>query len=240
MNPRVVLLDIEGTTTPISFVFDTLFPYAREHGPAFIREHVGDIEISGALEQLRRENMTDRLEGAPEINANGGKGAVEQTIEYYLWLMDRDRKSTPLKAIQGRIWEEGYGRGELQSVVFPDVAPALRRWQEEGRVIAIYSSGSVLAQQQLFRYTTAGDLTPFIASYFDTRMGAKKEAQSYTRIAAKLNTDPEQMLFISDVIAELDAARMAGLATLLSMRPGNAVSEQPHTYRVIHSFDEVL
>ena len=136
--------------------------------------------------------------------------------------MDRDRKSTPLKILQGKLWEGGYQRGELVGEVFTDVPRALARWQAEGVQVGIFSSGSVLAQQLLFRHSSAGDLTPFLRWYFDTTTGKKADSDSYHRIAAAMNMLPESIVFLSDIVAELDAARDAGLPTRLSIRPGNA------------------
>ena len=237
--PRAILLDIEGTTTPIDFVKNTLFPYARDHGRNFILDHLEDDEIQTAIEQLKADNAADQTAGAPLIEENS-QNALEQTINYYVWLIDVDRKSTGLKTIQGRIWEEAYARGELQSSVFADVVPALERWARQGLLIAIYSSGSVLAQQQLFRHTVQGDLTGLIHAYFDTRIGGKKQAGSYTRIAEKLVLQPSEILFISDVIAELDAALEAGMMAALCVRPGNAPFSTGETaYLIIHSFEEL-
>lgn len=237
--PRAVLLDIEGTTTPIDFVKETLFPYAREHGREFILRHIEDLEIQTALRQLETDNAADHAAGAPLIGGNS-ENALEQTISYYLWLIDVDRKSTGLKTIQGRIWEEGYARGELRSSVFPDLVPALDRWRQQGRLIAIYSSGSVLAQQQLFRHTLQGDLTRFIRAYFDTRVGNKKQADSYRRIAENLALPPRDILFISDVVAELDAASEAGMIAALCIRPGNAPCQTgAAAYNAINSFEEL-
>lgn len=233
-----MLLDVEGTTTPISFVADTLFPYARQHGREFILRHIADKEIQSALRQLREENASDCAEGAPVIDASA-QNAIEEIIHYYIWLIEADRKSTPLKTIQGRIWEEGYALGELQSIVFRDVLPALKRWHQESRITAIYSSGSVLAQQQLFRHTTKGDLTPFIDAYFDTQTGGKKETDSYRKIAQSLETSANEILFVSDTVDELDAASKAGMRTAFSDRPGNAPRLQPSDHPVIGSFDEL-
>jgi enolase-phosphatase E1 len=239
MQTSAVLLDIEGTTTSISFVTDTLFPYARRRGHEFIASHLEDPELQSALDQLREENITDQPGGAPLIENNSPEQFVESVTAYYLWLMDRDRKSTPLKTIQGRIWQEGYSSGDLHSEIFSDVPEAFRRWREQGVTIAIYSSGSVLAQQQLFRHTSYGDLTPHIAAYFDTRVGNKKESASYRAITAALNVPGDRVVFVSDAIAELDAADEAGLTAVLSMRPGNSVQETSR-YKKIHSFDALF
>src|SRR5205085_1967152 len=154
-------------------------------------------------------------------------------------LMDQDRKSTALKSLQGRIWEAGYKAGELRSQLFADVPRAFARWRDEQRDICIYSSGSVLAQKLLFSHTEAGDLTRFIGDYFDTNIGAKREATSYQRIAASLDCPAADLLFVSDVVAELDAARRASLQTRLCLRPGNP-SQPPSSHDIIHSFDEAF
>ena len=234
-----VLLDIEGTTTPISFVQDVLFPYARLHGREFILNHLEDIEIQAALRQLQLENADDGSPGAPAIRQHSVT-ALEDTIGYYLWLIDQDRKSTPLKAIQGRIWQDGYTRGELRSTIYADVRPAFERWHKQGRRIAIYSSGSALAQELLFRHSCSGDLTTYISAYFDTRVGNKKEAESYRRIAWNLNLSAAQILFVSDTINELDAARAAGMKTAMSVRPGGSSRTKQNTHPVIESFDDLL
>jgi enolase-phosphatase E1 len=238
MNPRAVLLDVEGTTTPISFVTQTLFPYARQRGREFILNHIADQEIHEALRQLQIDNRADRSDGAPPIKANSEQ-AIDSTIDYYLWLIDKDRKSTALKTIQGRIWHEGYERGDLRSTIFPDVVPALERWHRAGRITAIYSSGSVLAQQELFRHTIHGDLTPFITSYFDMRVGTKKQVSSYSKIAESLGTPANGILFVSDVVAELDAALLAGMMTALAVRPGNPSNHERTGHTLIRSFEEL-
>jgi enolase-phosphatase E1 len=153
--------------------------------------------------------------------------------------MDRDRKAPGLKALQGRIWEDGYRSGEIRSIVYDDVPPAFSAWRREGRRIAIYSSGSIRAQRLLFAHATGGDLTPAIDAYFDTTSGPKKEPSSYRRIAEALGLAPGSLLFISDVPGELDAALGAGYQTALSVRPGNAPCE-PGPHRVIRSFKDAL
>jgi enolase-phosphatase E1 len=232
--PSVILLDIEGTTTPIRFVYSVLFPYAREHGPSFLREHWDDPEIQRARAQFETENPSDRHHGAPAV------GTQEGLIDYYLWLMDRDRKSTPLKLIQGLTWSAGYANGDLHSEVFADVPDVFRRWTEKQIRIAIYSSGSVLAQRELFQHTAAGDLTPLIEAYFDTNVGPKRAVESYSNIARELRAAPAQILFVSDVIEELDAAKTAGLDTVLSIRPGNAAVSDARGHRSIYSFAELV
>jgi len=236
---RVALLDIEGTTTPISFVYDVLFPYARDRMEPFLKAHWDDEPTQAELRQLREENQEDVAHGAPIIYDPSAGTILEHTVAYLGWLMDRDRKSTALKSLQGRIWQTGFAAGELKSQVFPDVPAAFANWRKQGRKIGIYSSGSVLAQQQLFEHVDGvGDLSGFISYWFDTRVGAKQDSASYTHIAAELKVRPDDVLFISDVTAELDAARRAGSNTRLALRPGNA-EQPPSDHETIKSFDEV-
>ena len=233
-----MLLDIEGTTTPIDFVYDVLFPYARERMREFVSAHAADDDVRAAIDQLAAENAQDLGRGlTPPSVDDGGPARLESIAAYALWLMDQDRKSTPLKTLQGRIWEAGYQSGELRSQLFGDVPRAFARWRGEGRDICIYSSGSVLAQKLLFSHTEAGDLTRHIHDYFDTRVGAKREAASYRHIATSLGREPSEIVFVSDVVAELDAAREAGLRTRLCVRPGNP-PQPPSSHETIHSFDE--
>lgn len=238
INPpiRVVLLDIEGTTTPIDFVYKVLFPYARERVAEFLTAHHADAVED--IEGLLRENAEDIARGMnpPAIKS----GTVDQLVAYVQWLMDQDRKTTPLKSLQGKIWEAGYRAGELHSQVFEDVPRAFKRWREQGKDICIYSSGSVLAQKLLFANTEAGDLTRFIRDYFDTNVGAKADSASYRRIADALELRPAAIVFVSDVTAELEAAASAGLETLLCVRPANHPQTGASEYAVIRSFDEVF
>ena len=227
MDQLAILLDIEGTTTPIAFVHEVLFSYARAHARDFLKNNQDSDEVSSDIALLREEHATDK---------SNNLQPPESIADYIDWLIDRDRKSTGLKSLQGKIWRQGYRDGSLKSQVFADVAPAFERWHAAGLTISIFSSGSVLAQQLLFAHTDAGDLTKFIHRYFDTNVGKKGEAESYRKIAAALELEPSQILFISDVVAELEAAKEAGMETLLSVRPGNSAQEWA---RAIRSFDEV-
>jgi enolase-phosphatase E1 len=222
--PRGILLDIEGTTTPIKFVYDVLFPYARQR----------------AAEYLQKNDVTDlKLEYDEDVRRGSNPPAWSRSGESYVyWLMDQDRKSTALKRIQGEIWLEGYERHELQGQVFPDVPPALKRWSENGIDIRIYSSGSVLAQRLILSSTRDGDLTGFLKGYFDTTTGPKNESDSYRKIAAAFGMAASNVLFISDVTRELDAAAIAGMQTLLCVRPGNR-AQPPHKHPTIATFTEV-
>jgi enolase-phosphatase E1 len=224
MPARGILLDIEGTTTPISFVYNVLFPFARSR----VAEHVKHADLS----DLKREHEEEvRLGHHPPAWSR-------EPVEYIYWLMDQDRKSTALKAIQGQIWRQGYASGELRGEVYPDVPIAFRRWHEDKIDIRIFSSGSVLAQHLIFSTTPFGDLTKFLNGYFDTTTGPKNQPVSYTQIANAFGLAASDILFISDVTGELDAARLAGMQTLLCIRPGNHPQPQ-HDYGMIANFDRV-
>jgi enolase-phosphatase E1 len=220
-----VVLDIEGTTTPLAFVHETLFPFARRALESFVREQIAGPEAASIFRALRADWLADVARGdAPPPWPDQGPHEQQAAaiVSYAAWLMDRDRKAFGLKELQGLIWQRGYHDGSLRGEVYADVADALRRWHESGVAVAIYSSGSVLAQQVLFRSTPFGDLTPQIDAYFDTGVGAKRDPESYRRIAEALGRAPERLLFISDVPAELEAARGAGCTAVLCIRPGNA------------------
>jgi enolase-phosphatase E1 len=240
-QPSVFLLDIEGTTTPISFVYDVLFPYARSRVKDFLARNYSDNAVRADIIGLYEENVEDLRHGLnpPLLRDAAHESQLEMIVDYVHWLMAQDRKSTPLKSLQGKIWEEGYLAGELQSQVFEDVPRAFERWKDKGKGVFIYSSGSALAQRLLFAHTEFGDLTRFIDDYFDTSTGGKKEAQSYRRIAAASKRSPMEILFISDVDAELDAARAAELQTRLCVRPGNPTQLNLDSHPVIRGFDEI-
>jgi enolase-phosphatase E1 len=236
---KLYLLDVEGTTSPISLVYEQLFPYARRHLGSFLRDNVDDPAVRGDLALLAEEYETETDPEAPELEAEFASPVnVDEAAVYLNWLMDRDRKSTALKSIQGRIWKSGFLAGELTGTMFPDVPDALRRWNQTANV-AIYSSGSVEAQQLLFRYSSSGDMTPLISAYFDTRVGPKTSPDSYRAIAAAMKVAPEEVLFVSDVLRELDPAHEAGCQTRLSVRAGNQPVDQPHEHKAIASFEEI-
>ena len=226
---RGILLDIEGTTTPIAFVHNVLFSYARTHVRDYLAKHLDDTEVRADIRLLR-----DEFEGE-DFPAND----VDALAAYVNELIDLDRKSTGLKSLQGKIWHEGYSDGSLRSQVFPDVASALARWRVAGLNVSIFSSGSVLAQQLLFAHTEAGDLRPFISRYFDTGVGKKGEPESYRRISEAIGLPPAEILFVSDVTSELAAARETGMKTALSLRPGNQPQPSAAEYQQIHNFDEL-
>jgi enolase-phosphatase E1 len=235
-------LDIEGTTSPIDFVYEVLFPYARLHLEEYLKRKAGSKELELDLLQLREEHVKDLAEAlAPPDWIDAPPDAqIQSVVRYVFWLMDRDRKSTGLKSLQGKIWQEGYLKGELKSQVFPDVPPALKDWKEKNLDVRIFSSGSVLAQRLLFANTQAGDLSGFLNGYIDTNIGPKTSAESYRRIAAEFHLAASQVLFVSDVIKELDAASSSGMKTLLSVRPGNPPQPKEHAHGVISSFSEIV
>jgi enolase-phosphatase E1 len=237
---RGILLDIEGTTTPISFVHEVLFPYARANVKSYLTAHLDLPETINSLAQLSQEHAIDIAQGLepPALGKATRAAEINSVVAYVEWLIDRDRKSTGLKALQGEIWKQGYLDGTLQASLFADVLPALERWRRAGLRISIFSSGSVLAQKLLFAHTDAGDITELIDCYFDTTTGPKNVGESYRLIADELGVPAEEMLFISDVVGELDAARGAGVNTLLCVRPGNH-SQPDNDHPIISSFDEV-
>jgi enolase-phosphatase E1 len=203
-----VVLDIEGTTSATAFVHETLFPYARQRLAPWVAAHRGEERVRAQLDAVRR------LIGDPAAD----EAAVIAQLERW---SDEDAKVTPLKALQGWIWDEGFAAGALTSHFFPDVVPTLRRWAEERRSLWVFSSGSVAAQQAWFGHSPAGDLRPLLAGYFDTEnAGPKREPRSYERIGAAIGRPPAEIVFLSDVTAELDAALMAGWRTVGVRRPG--------------------
>jgi 2,3-diketo-5-methylthio-1-phosphopentane phosphatase len=238
---KLYLLDIEGTVAPISLVTEQLFPYAEAHLGTFLRDNIDDPAVREDLMLLAQENRAETDPSLPcrlpnarlPVFVAGVRFQIDAYM-YLVWLMDRDRKSTALKSLQGKIWKAGFESGELKGTLFADVPEALKRWAAQGKV-AIYSSGSVEAQRLLFRHSNYGDLTPTISGYFDTRTGAKAASASYAAIAAATNVQPAEAIFFSDVVAELDAAREAGLMTQLVVRPGNAVVEDTHGHGVLES-----
>jgi enolase-phosphatase E1 len=201
LPPSAVITDIEGTTTPISFVHDVLFPYARKHLPDFLRSHAGQPDVAQQIAEIARL--------AP---------GYDPLVTLLGW-MDEDAKIGPLKSLQGMIWEAGYADGSLKSELYPDVAPNLRRWHDAGIRLYVYSSGSVPAQKLLFRHAGEGNLEPLFSGFFDTATGPKREAGSYAAIARAIGLPPAEILFLSDVEAELDAATAAGMRGCQLVRP---------------------
>ncbi|HTX75518.1 MAG TPA: acireductone synthase [Terracidiphilus sp.] len=237
---KVYLLDVEGTVAPLTLTSEVLFPYARAHFAEFLGRNFEDVAVRADLALLAEENRIDAAPDAPRIATgcrrmpDGKPAFVGDSLKYLLWLMDRDRKSTALKSLQGKIWKAGFESGELKGTLFEDVPGAFERWSRQGRV-AIYSSGSVEAQKLLFAHTNFGDLTPTISGYFDTRTGPKMESASYAAIARELGVEAGDVLFFSDAVKELDAARAAGCETRLVIRPGNAPVDDACGHAMIRS-----
>lgn len=221
---KVLLTDIEGTTSSLSFVKDVLFPYAARHLPDFVRTHRDDREVADLLADARRE-------------AQAKEADDETLIALLLAWIEADRKITPLKALQGLIWHAGYVRRDFSGHVYEDAARCMRAWHARGLRLYVYSSGSVQAQKLLFGHTPFGDLTPLFDGFFDTRVGGKRERLSYEAIARAVAHPPGEILFLSDVLEELDAARAAGMATAAVRREG--VTGPFGNHRVVEGFDAI-
>ena len=221
---RAIVTDIEGTTSSLAFVHEVLFPYARAHLADFVRCHAEDPHVAPLLNDVRLES------GRLELDVDG---VIDQLLQW----MDEDRKATPLKTLQGMIWEQGFRAGDFKGHVYPDAVEALRRWHRQGIDLYVYSSGSVQAQKLLFGHTEYGDLTPLFSGFFDTHVGAKREAASYARIARETGHPPAEMLFLSDVEAELDAARAAGLHTCWLVR--DQAPDPAATHPQVRDFSEI-
>jgi enolase-phosphatase E1 len=223
MTIRVILVDIEGTTTSISFVFDVLFPYARQHIAEYVRDNVEDPAVQRELEAVNQEV--------------GQQLTAEQAIEQLIRWIDQDRKATPLKALQGMIWQQGYVDKAYTGHIYPDAVKRLRQWWDDGIKLYVYSSGSVQAQKLLFGHSDFGDLTQLFSGYFDTRIGMKRNSGSYQRISDETGVDAEDFLFLSDSMEELDAARAAGMQTIRLVRDRQDDNESGHP--ICHDFSEI-
>jgi len=204
-----ILTDIEGTTTEVSFVYDILFPYFRAHMDQW--KTVDSAPMNDVLEQTRLLVLEEQ-----SINLTSKEALFEQLRQWSI----EDRKVTPLKTFQGMVWEQGFKSGAIKGHMYPDVKPALQRWLNGGLKLAIFSSGSIAAQKQLFGFSTEGDLTPYFSAYFDTTTGMKRDEQTYQLIVQQLNAPANSVLFLSDIHQELEAAHAAGLRTLQLVRPG--------------------
>ena len=227
---KVILTDIEGTTSSISFVKDVLFPYARRELPRFVREHRDDPAVRHWLDVVATEH--------------GGICSDDVIVETLQGWIDQDRKHTALKALQGMIWLDGYRNADFTAHIYADAAEALPRWHAAGHTLAVYSSGSVAAQKLFFGNSDAGDLMPLFAGFFDTGIGYKRDADSYRLIADKLDHMPERVVFLSDVIEELDAAREAGMRTVLVDRredyPQPRTGDATHGHERVESFADIV
>jgi enolase-phosphatase E1 len=224
MAIHAILTDIEGTTSSISFVKDVLFPYARERLPAYVVTHADKPEVRHWLHEAAQE--------AGLVSAS-----EQEIIDLLIRWIDEDRKSTALKALQGMIWLDGYRDSDFRAHIYPDAARCLQRWAAAGIALYVYSSGSVAAQKLLFAHTGEGDLTPVFSGYFDTETGPKRVSGSYTRIAEAIGKEPAHILFLSDIVEELDAARAAGLRTVLVARSGTDTAGSAHP--VVADFEAI-
>jgi len=220
---KAIVTDIEGTTSSILFVKDVLFPYARANLADYVRNHADDPQVKPLLEDVCKEA--------------GSELSTEQIITQLIQWLDEDKKVTPLKSLQGLIWETGYRQGDFKGHLYPDAAVNLKAWKTEGLDLYIYSSGSVYAQKLLFAHTEYGDLTPLFSGYFDTHIGGKKEQQSYDNIAGQLAIPANQLLFLSDIKEELDAAKAAGFETIWLTRDSTPDPQAEH--RQVNSFDQI-
>lgn len=242
---KVFLLDIEGTTTPITFVTETLFPFAKENVRNHLEENWTEKETIEDVKELKKQaerDIRNELPDVPEIKDGTKDEEINCIVKNVHWQIKQDRKITALKQLQGHIWRHGYDSNKLKSVVYHDVNEVLKELCSSGKKLYIYSSGSVEAQKLLFKYSNFGDLTPLLSGYYDTKIGAKRESQSYKNITEDIGCKPCEMLFLTDVIEEAKAAKEAGVTTCIVLRKGN--KEIPKTdlnnFLTITSFADLL
>jgi len=231
---KIILTDIEGTTSSISFVKDVLFPYAAEHLPQYVRDHINDDAVKAALKQTAELAAEDGEKITPDD--------TEALIAKLLQWIAEDRKATPLKALQGLIWKTGYENGDYTAHMYPDATEYLKKWHDSGLPLYVYSSGSVKAQELFFGYSQDGNLLGLFSGHFDTTSGGKREAQSYRNILSKLQNNhaglqAENVLFLSDIKEELDAAREAGMQTVWLLRDSEIPAAPEHN--AVKSFAEI-
>lgn len=224
-NVKYILTDIEGTTTSVKFVYDVLFPY--------FREHIGELKNLTQLPEVQKAfkrtvELSNELEGK---RLHSPDDIINTLMRWSL----EDRKITPLKTLQGILWKKGYESGEIKGHVYPEVAESLYKWKDHGVELGVFSSGSVSAQKLIFGYSEAGDLTPYFSNYFDTETGGKRETETYSTIAEELNIEPKEILFLSDIVEELEAAQKAGLQTLQLVRPGT----EANWHQTVNDFSEI-
>ncbi len=222
---QAILTDIEGTTSSLSFVKEVLFPYARQHLADFIRNNREMPEVKHWLEEIRKEVQQSNLD------ENG-------VIDVLIGWIDQDKKITPLKALQGLIWEAGYKNQDYQGHIYQDAFECLQKWKQTGLKLYVFSSGSIKAQQLLFAHTAFGDLMPLFSGYFDTTIGAKQQVESYQAIAQQIGISTDHILFLSDIIGELDAAKAAGMQTTCLVREGNLHNNSEHLQ--VRNFNELV
>lgn len=235
---RGILLDIEGTTSSVSFVYDVMFPFVRRELDQYLYANWGSPALNEACDLIAKDAGYESFATWYGKETEVGKRCQLLRTEV-LRLMDGDVKATGLKALQGLIWRSGFESGEMQAHIYDDVLPAIRVWKDAGCDIQIFSSGSIAAQKLFFGHTVVGNMLHLFRGHYDTTTGPKKEAASYRTIAEGFGLPPTQILFLSDVLAELEAARIAGLQTCLCKRPGNAKVAAGHGHPEITSFDQI-
>ncbi len=235
-QPACILLDIEGTTSSIRFVYEVMFPYIRNNIATFLQQNWDSAVVVDCLPLLADESGNESVAQWLDQDLAVARSQVEQCV---LSMMAADVKATGLKKLQGAIWKQGFETGQLVAHVYDDVAPALREWTACGLQVRVYSSGSVEAQKLFFSHSVAGNLLPLFSGHYDTTIGSKKSPQSYRTIARDIGVDPQGIVFISDVVEELEAADQAGLTAVLSVRPGNPVVTSGHGFCSIHHFNEL-
>ncbi len=235
---RGILLDIEGTTSSISFVYDVMFPYVRENLTTFLVDNWSEESVQRCLPLLAVDFEHAGLNSWLPDSLSPEKARI-RVGEGVLSLMDCDVKATGLKQLQGAIWKDGFHSGQMVAHLYDDVAPAIKTWNDAGVDVRIYSSGSIAAQKLFFGHSVAGDLLPLLNGHYDTTTGPKQVADSYRAIASEFDCVPGEILFLSDVAAELDAARESGMQIALSLRPGNKPVENPERFECIESFSVV-
>jgi enolase-phosphatase E1 len=232
-----VLLDIEGTTCPVSFVGEVLFPYAKQQIPAFLADQAENPIVQELVNQVFEAWDTDTDIEAAALRQRYGEKDSKAAVSYLDWLIEKDRKLTPLKELQGLIWRQGYDQGLLKAPLYADVPEALGRWQSAGLELSTYSSGSINAQKLLYRHSTYGDLSILFRGWFDTNIGSKIISKSYTKIAKALMSNPEKIVFISDRKSELSAADEAGMKILFSQRADNPETDKGNYIAIKHYAD---
>lgn len=238
-----LLLDIEGTTCPVSFVADVLFPYAARQLPHFLQSRATDPTVQALLADVQQawsqDTDPDAMALLRQSQQEHQTAGLAPCTAYLQLLIRQDRKLTPLKELQGLIWRGGYAAGELVAPLYADVPAALQRWQQSGVVLGVYSSGSVEAQKLLYSHSNAGDLTSLFSHWFDTRIGAKQAPESYLQIASAMGTSPQSVLFVSDALAECAAAATAGMQVLFSQRSGNP-QQDPGSFASVSNYSELI
>jgi len=236
-----LLLDIEGTTCPFSFIVDVLFPYAEQNLATFLESHQHEDSIIKILAMANKEWAKDNQPGSISLREKCKELSLtpkKSTTKYLQYLMSIDQKSTALKDLQGKIWKQGYKDGALKSTLFEEANECIRRWKKNGLILAVYSSGSVEAQKLLYQHTQTGNLAELFSHWFDTHTGPKKSQESYELIAKEMGTDTKNVIFISDNGEECDAAKIAGMQTLFSLRANNP-DQDPKQHHVINNLNEV-